>query len=321
MHRSSSNSSRLRDIFHLLKSQKKPVGTNGFISIVDAMPRLIPPYEKGGDYSIANAARVSYQNEITLEKPLSLTEAMQRSYASYTKNRNLIRFLVRNQHTSPLEMAECTFHVKAPIFVARQWMRHRTASVNEWSARYSRMPADFYEPLNVMPQSADNKQGSDATMPADKTITHKYREYMNKCKTMGNDYHELIDVHNVSKEQARIGLPVGLYTQFFWKCDLHNILRFLKLRMAPDAQLEIREYAEAMYEMVKALFPVVCEAFEDYELNAVRLTSTDIKALRTRVLMPQQRHVEDEEFEISGFANRREYAEFVSKYRKIFGTP
>ena len=218
---------------------------HGFIELLDHM---------GSDSAIADAARVSYKGA---KKMMA--------------DSNLIRYLMRNKHTSPFEMCELKFHIKLPIFVARQWVRHRTASINEISARYTELPSDFYVPSDVKSQSERNKQGSGGPLKDQGVQTELYDSM---CESF-RDYSHNLHV-GMAREQARIVLPLGTYTEWIWKCDLRNIFHFLSLRLDEHAQWEIREYAKEIYKMVQKLFPVSCAAFDDYILNSVTLSAKEI---------------------------------------------
>lgn len=297
---------------------KLPVLDKGFVRLVDCMPRLIPVDATGGDGSIASAARVSYEG--VLKKKTA------------EDDRKLIRYLLRHKHTSPFEMAEMTFHVKAPVFVARQWFRHRTASVNEWSARYSNMPAEYYEPTLLRKQSEANKQTSEdsttATVFVDDEAAHgEYAAAVHRTREAHAAYERLTNEHKVAREQARIGLPVAMYTQFYWKCDLHNFMNFLRLRLAADAQPEIQVYAKAMMRLAYPLFPVTFEAFDDYILSAVTFSRVELDALRA-FFLTHLKPFNGEEFNgrneeyfkyFAGAARERD--EFVKKRNRIFLAP
>lgn len=236
----------------------------GFVKLVDVMPNVMSS-ELGCDAAIVQAARVSYGD----------------GTKKTSTDVGLVRYLLRNQHTSPFEMVEFKFHIKCPIFVARQWLRHRTASVNEISARYSVMKDEFYnvEPGEVRKQSASNKQCSDPVSRADEETNQIYSQYMEKPNESYELYSQLID-RGVAREVARIHLPVSLMTEFYWKIDLHNLYRFLSLRMDDHAQQEIRDYANAIFDMVKVLCPVSSDAFQDYQLNKITLTGKEVDAIR-----------------------------------------
>jgi len=244
---------------------------HGFIALVDAMPRLVPK-GKTADSAIVQAARVSY-GEGTKQ---------------VNEDRGLIRYLLRHRHTTPFEMVEFKFHIAMPIFIARQWIRHRTANVNEYSARYSIVPDRFYKPSieAVRKQSASNRQGGEETFKVDSTdlgevaTAQEFLTYLGECERQYSKYIELTE-KGVSRELARMGLPVNVYTEWYWKCDLHNVLRFLSLRMDAHAQLEIREYASAMFALLEPIVPITMEAWRDYELDSVRLTKLEVEAVRS----------------------------------------
>lgn len=252
------------------------VHDHGFVALVDAMPRLVPEGQTA-DAAVVQAARVSYGA----------------GTKKVNEDRGLIRYLMRHRHTTPFEMVEFKFHVSMPIFVARQWIRHRTANVNEYSARYSILQDRFYRPTldAVRKQSMTNRQGgeetfttghaggADAADPAELRTAQDFLQYLDDVEAMYARYSDLTE-RGVSRELARIGLPVSTYTEWYWKCDLHNTLRFLSLRMDPHAQAEIRDYAQAMHDLLEPIVPVTMEAFRDYELDAMRLTRLEIEAIR-----------------------------------------
>ncbi len=232
----------------MAKSLTVKVLDKGFVRLVDVM---------GDDRRIAQAARVSYGGG---------TKTVREDAA-------LIDYLMRHRHTSPFEMVEFTFHVKAPIFVTRQWFRHRTASVNEISARYSVLKDEFYEPgpAELRAQSSTNKQVGEGSLPEDAAreaaaqIGEVYREVY-------ATYEKLLEL-GVARELARSVLPVGIYTEFYWKQDLHNLLHFLKLRLDHHAQEEIRAYARAVAGFVQKQVPLVWRSFEEHVLEAVTLSA------------------------------------------------
>jgi thymidylate synthase (FAD) len=243
------------------------VHEHGFIALIDAMPRLVPEGQTA-DYAIVQAARVSYGQ----------------GTKKVNEDRGLIRYLMRHRHTTPFEMLEFKFHVAMPIFVARQWIRHRTANVNEYSGRYSIMPDTFYRPTveEVRKQSKANRQGGEERFEDESVTAAEFVKFLEDSEALYERYSKLTEA-GVSRELARIGLPVSVYTQWYWKCDLHNILRFLSLRMDPHAQAEIRVYAEAMHALLAPIVPIALEAFGDYEMDSVRLTKLEVEALRERV--------------------------------------
>lgn len=244
-----------------------PLHEHGFVALVDAMPRLVPESQTA-DQAVVQAARVSYGA----------------GTKQVNEDRGLIRYLLRHEHTTPFEMVEFKFHVSMPIFVARQWIRHRTANVNEYSGRYSVMPDRFYRVQleAVRKQSSSNRQGGedvfDTTDSGELKTAEQFMEYLDQVEALYAKYESLIG-QGVSRELARVGLPTSQFTQWYWKCDLHNILRFLKLRLDPHAQQEIREYAQAMHDLIAPIVPVTMEAWRDYHLKSMRLTRLEIDAI------------------------------------------
>ena len=235
-----------------------PVLDHGFVALVDYM---------GSDEDVERAARVSY------------------GYGTRrtSETRGLIRYLRRHRHTTPSEMVELKFHCCMPIFVARQWIRHRTASVNEYSGRYSLLPLVFYRPESdqFQAQSATNRQGR-----AGGTLTTIYGDAVERWeRTRGAaaaDYEWLVS-HDVARELARIDLPLSTYTQWYWKIDLHNLFHFLAVRVDPHAQYEIRAYARVMAGMLKRVAPLSFEAWLDYELGGAHLSRGELAAIRRLV--------------------------------------
>lgn len=262
----------------------------GFVRLVDVM---------GSDESIVSAARVSYG----------------KGTKTVNEDRGLIRYLMRHEHTTPFEMVEFKFHCRMPIFVARQWIRHRTASVNEVSGRYSEMPDLFYVPAKdkVTKQSTVNKQGGSQELIEDSNFwairfeTEQRQIHENYTKAIAS---------GMRKELARINLPLSQYTEWYWKIDLKNLLHFLKLRLDSHAQYEIQVFGQAMAEMVKSVCPLTWEAFEDYVLNSVNLTALDVKALK--ILNNDALDKNEIEAELQEiFSNKRERQEFDSKLIKL----
>lgn len=237
-----------------------PVLDHGFVRVIDYM---------GDDGAVVQAARVSYG----------------RGTKAVTEDRGLIRYLMRHWHSTPFEMCEIKFHVKLPIFVARQWIRHRTANVNEYSARYSLMDREFYIPApeQLAAQSVVNRQGRGAVLDgadaahvldllrrdANQTYDH-YEEMLNEAPDGTPRDPER---QGLARELARMNLTLNTYTQWYWKTDLHNLLGFLRLRADSHAQYEIRVYAEAMMGVLEAWVPAVAEAFRDYRLGAVSFSA------------------------------------------------
>lgn len=252
---------------------------HGFVVLTDVM---------GNDKTIVQSARVSYGD----------------GTKKVSEDRGLIRYLMRHLHTTPIEMVEFRFLCKMPIFVARQWIRHRTANVNEYSGRYSVMVDEFYVPEleNILPQSTTNMQGRSGEMSMeDKQAVRDniiaanekcYAQYQNllgnnptdEHGTQWNDVNEYSDTfEGISREMARGVLSVNNYTEWYWKIDLHNLFHFLALRMDSHAQYEIRVFANAMYELIKPAIPLAAEAFEDFILNAERMSRMEMDLLRYMV--------------------------------------
>jgi thymidylate synthase (FAD) len=272
---------------------------HGFVAMLDVMPRLVPAGQTA-DQAIVQAARVSYGQ----------------GTKKINEDRGLIRYLLRHRHTTPFEMVEFKFHMAMPIFVARQWIRHRTASVNEYSGRYSVMPDRFYRPGKdqVRKQSAANRQGGNDRLgdDAQSQLTQQaFLAYLEQSERLYDQYKTLVDA-GVSREIARIGLPISLYTEWYWKVDLHNLLRFLALRMDVHAQEEIRAMATAMYRLIEPLVPATIEAWRDYEVQGVHLTALEVKALQQE--LAQLRAKAGAAPEASTISdNKREQSEWVAK--------
>lgn len=231
-----------------------PVLDHGFVSLVDFM---------GSDAAIAQAARCSYG---------AGTRAV-------NDDRALIRYLVRHKHTSPLEQCELKFHVKMPIFVARQWIRHRTANLNEMSGRYSVMPLQLYTPEieNFSYQSKDNKQGRSTQTEANFYNSAVTR--LNNTREQIKDNYKWLLQEDVARELARIDLPLSTYTEMYWKIDLHNLMHFLRLRCDSHAQYEIRVFADIMAGMAKMVVPAAYEAWLDYSLGSENFSFQEMQAL------------------------------------------
>lgn len=268
----------------------------GFVTLVDSMPRLVP--DATADFAIVQAARVSYGD----------------GTKTVNEDKGLIRYLMRHQHTTPFEMVEFKFHCKMPIFVARQWIRHRTANVNELSARYSVVKDDFYLPDtdNIRKQSKSNKQGGDQQI--DQFTAQEFLAYLDELAD--STYAKYLDAieKGVTREQARMALPVNLYTEWYWKIDLHNLLHFLGLRCDSHAQYEIRVFADAMLDLIRPIVPVAIDAWEDYHhmRGAIKLTRLEIESLLGAIsAIP--------EFTVPALKsdNKREQAEWVEKAAKL----
>jgi thymidylate synthase (FAD) len=271
---------------------------HGFVRVVDYM---------GNDSSVVQAARVSYgvgTKKISADK-------------------GLINYLLANRHTTPFEMCEIKFHIKLPIFVARQWIRHRTASVNEYSARYSIMEDEFYIPRaeNLCAQSKINHQGRDESKQLSSAeqknvlkilkedSANSYKHYLEMINQ--NEKGEVADEkkEGLARELARMNLPLNCYTQWYWKIDLHNLLHFLNLRADSHAQYEIRVYAEIMLEMVKAWVPHCYEAFEKHRRHGYEMSAPAIEVVKK---MLQGKKVNQED---SGLSTR-EWSELQSLLNK-----
>ncbi|AHM02713.1 Thymidylate synthase thyX [Roseibacterium elongatum DSM 19469] len=270
---------------HLYKAV--PVLDHGFVRVIDYM---------GDDAAIVQAARVSYG-------------------AGTKKTRDdsgLIRYLMRHWHSTPFEMCEIKLHVKLPVFVARQWIRHRTANVNEYSARYSILDREFYipEPDALAAQSTVNNQGRGEVLQGEEAArvleilkSDAGRAYNNYEAMLSQDGQQ-----GLARELARMNLPANIYTQWYWKVDLHNLFHFLRLRADEHAQYEIRVYAQAIADMVKDWVPAAYGAFEDYRMGGVALSAKGVEVLKRRLAG------EDVTQENSGMS-KGEWREFV----EVFG--
>jgi thymidylate synthase (FAD) len=230
----------------------------GFVRLVDSM---------GGDNAIVQAARVSYGQ----------------GTSKISQDRGLIRYLMRHRHTTPFEMVEFKFHCKMPIFVARQWVRHRTANINEYSLRYSEARDEFYIPdsKNIQFQSALNKQGRSGKVPDD--LKKKVLEYFNDISERSFSMYQELNKAGIARELARSILPVNIYTEWYWKNDLHNLLHFIGLRSDSHAQYEIRVYSDAMAKFVKEVAPHAWEAYEDYIIKGMRFSGPEQKLLEKKL--------------------------------------
>ncbi len=283
--------------------KKISVLDHGFVYLVDYM---------GNDQAVEQAARVSYGE----------------GTRSVNETTGLVRYLRRHQHTTPFEMVQVKFHAKMPIFVARQWVRHRTASINEESGRYSILSSEIYipEPEVIAVQSSNNRQGRGEVFDAkeaeavrqllitDAALTYEHYTHLLNDDGRGNP----VDPNRgmLARELARMDLTLNTYTQWYWDANLHNVFNFLRLRLDKHAQYEIRAYAEPMARILKDAFPIAWKAFEDYELNAVRLTGPEREVLAT-VLTSLGVQLNEEQIrvvaEARGLTNKREIAEMVQK--------
>jgi thymidylate synthase (FAD) len=271
----------------------------GFVRLVDSM---------GGDDAIVQAARVSYGQ----------------GTSKVSQDRGLIRYLMRHRHTTPFEMVEFKFHCKMPIFVARQWVRHRTANINEYSLRYSEARDEFYypEPENIQFQSALNKQGRSGEVPPElkQKVLDYFKENSERSFTMYQDLNEA----GVARELIRSLLPVNIYTEWYWKNDLHNLLHFIGLRSDSHAQYEIRVFSDAMAHYVKEKAPFAWEAYQDYVVHGMRFSKIEKglleKQLPERVI---DDIVEDIAYQLTATLHKgkpREEADLYSLYQKQGGS-
>ncbi len=244
----------------------QPLGVldHGFVRVVDYM---------GDDAAIVQAARVSYG----------------RGTKSVRNDAGLIGYLMRHRHSTPFEMCEIKYHVKLPVFVARQWIRHRTANVNEYSARYSILDREFYIPApeHLAAQSESNRQGRGDVLEGDEAAW--VLDTLKQDAAQAYDHYEAMlnegegadpDKQGLARELARMNLPLNVYTQWYWKVDLHNLFHFLALRADPHAQYEIRVFAEAMMETVKRWVPLAYDAFVENRLNGAALTAGQIDVVK-----------------------------------------
>mgnify|MGYP001443954337 FL=1 len=230
----------------------------GFVRLVDSM---------GGDDAIVQSARVSYG----------------KGTSKVSQDRGLIRYLMRHRHTTPFEMVEFKFHCKMPIFVARQWVRHRTANINEYSLRYSEARDEFYfpDPDHIEFQSTLNKQGRMGEV--DEDLKKKVQAYFKEISDRSFEIYCELNEAGVARELARAILPVNLYTEWYWKNDLHNLLHFIGLRSDGHAQYEIRVFSDAMATYVKQVAPFAWEAYQDYVVNGMRFSKIEQSILERKL--------------------------------------
>lgn len=239
-----------------------PVLDHGLVRVIDYM---------GDDSAIVQAARVSYG----------------RGTKAVSNDEGLIRYLMRHWHSTPFEMCEIKLHVKLPVFVARQWIRHRTANVNEYSARYSILDREFYIPApeNLAAQSTVNNQGRGEVLQGDEA--QRVLDILREDSMRSYDHYEAMlsqdGQQGLARELARMNLPANIYTQWYWKTDLHNLFHFLRLRADAHAQYEIRAYAETMCRIVEDWVPLAYAAFKDYRLGGVQLSAKGVEALKRRL--------------------------------------
>ncbi|MFA5570799.1 MAG: FAD-dependent thymidylate synthase [Sphaerochaetaceae bacterium] len=242
-----------------LLDKEFPVLDKGFVRLVDYL---------GSDQRIVQSARVSYGE----------------GTKSFRQDKGLISYLMRNDHTSPFEQVNFTFHIKMPIFVARQWIRHRTARVNEISGRYSVMADEAYVPAleHINAQSEDNKQGR-STEALDPQLQQEVAKILEEDqKRAFETYHKLLDL-GIARELARINLPLSLYTEWYWQMDLHNLFHFLRLRLDNHAQYEIRVYAQTILDIIRTVCPMATEAFETHKLHGKSFSEPEVDALKEMI--------------------------------------
>ena len=232
---------------------------HGFVRVIDYM---------GDDAAIVQAARVSYGQGTKKSRD----------------DVGLIRYLMRHWHSTPFEMCEIKLHIKLPVFVARQWIRHRTANVNEYSARYSVLDREFYIPEeeNLASQATINHQGRGQTLVAEqaKRVLDILKSDSERAY---NNYESMLlgeDGQGLARELARMNLPMNIYTQWYWKTDLHNLFHFLRLRGDTHAQYEIRVYADTILKIISDWVPIACSAFKDYRLDSVNLSKRSVECIK-----------------------------------------
>ena len=267
---------------------------HGFVRVIDYM---------GDDSSVVQSARVSYG----------------KGTKKISNDKGLIKYLMRHRHSTPFEMCEIKFHIKLPIFIARQWIRHRTANVNEYSARYSILDKEFYIPSaeNLAAQSQINNQGRGDALTDDEA-SNVIQILKNDAEQTYANYETLLNENSsggvldegksgIARELARMNLTLNTYTQWYWKIDLNNLLHFLALRADDHAQYEIRVYADVMLDLVKKWVPLTYEAFEDYRMGGTELSGKEIKLMR-KLLKGEKVSFEEEGL------SKREWSELQSKF-------
>ena len=267
---------------------------HGFVRVIDYM---------GDDSSVVQSARVSYG----------------KGTKKISNDKGLIKYLMRHRHSTPFEMCEIKFHIKLPIFIARQWIRHRTANVNEYSARYSILDKEFYIPSaeNLATQSQINNQGRGDALTDDEA-SNVIQILKNDAEQTYANYETLLNENSsggvldesksgIARELARMNLTLNTYTQWYWKIDLNNLLHFLALRADDHAQYEIRVYADVMLDLVKKWVPLTYEAFEDYRMGGTELSAKEIKLMR-KLLKGEKVSFEEEGL------SKREWSELQRKF-------
>ncbi len=273
----------------------------GFVRLVDCMPSPTDPYSISADSAIVQAARVSYGKG---------TKAV-------NEDKGLINYLMKHRHSTPFEMVELKFHCRMPMFVARQWIRHRTANVNEYSARYSEVPDLAYIPnsANVLGQSSLNKQGSAGVIDQQAVSDFIGRLHTVSSETY-QDYQEFLS-KGISRETARMLLSVNFYTEWYWKIDLHNLFHFLSLRADPHAQYEIRVFAEKMLDTCKILAPIATESFINHRMNAVTFSGDERDIISHAISqLPVVKEDMIGRMEFKGWSKRRQ-TEFLNNFDKL----
>lgn len=276
-----------------MNNQEIKVLNKGFVRLVDSM---------GDDSSVVQAARVSYG----------------KGTKTVNEDKALIRYLMRHKHTSPFEMVNFKFHIKCPIFVMRQLIRHRTAKVNEVSGRYSIVPDEFYvpEPDVIAKQSKNNKQGRGEVFSENLSKSF-IEDFNNESETLFESYSKRIE-SGMAKELARINLPLSTYTEFYWQMDLHNLLHFLKLRLDPHAQYEIRVLSEAILDIITPIVPESVSAFNDYVLNSTTFSKKELDVLLNMIPnLSEQINLLNLDKSLSESLSVGELKEFISKLEII----
>ena len=260
---------------HEFKVQNK-----GLVRVIDYM---------GNDAAIVQMARCSYGE----------------GTKTVNEDRGLIRYLMEHAHTSPFEGCVIKLHLKMPIFVARQWIRHRTASLNEYSGRYSEMKDEFFFPEfeTIKAQSKTNKQGSDGALDQGDVAT--WLHSLERGQREAYDTYQYALDHGVSREMARINLPLSIYTEFYWQMNLHNLLHFLKLRCDSHAQKEIRDYADVILDLVREWVPLTAEAFDDFVLEGEKLSRMELAVVRKAYSMTKTQYSEYYLVDTEGMTKRQ----------------
>jgi thymidylate synthase (FAD) len=270
---------------------------HGFVKLIDCLPRVVPESEDGVDYAIAEAARCSYK----------------RGTKTISDDKVLIRYLMRHDHTSPFEMVKFKFHMKLPIFVARQVVRTRTAQISELSGRYSELPEEYYIPEinDVRLQSEMNKQGSGEAV--DSFISEDFREDLIGQSLENYTHYKSALNKNISREQARMFLSLNYYTELYWCMDLHNLLHFLDLRTDSHAQKETRIYAEAILKLITPIVPYTMSAWEDYSIyrGGLKLTKMEVDSIK-KYFSKEDSNVSEIDVD-----SKLEKIEWIEKLKKI----